>query len=68
MTIFPTQPIDTGRLISALVLATTALYLLCGRLRAPYNRLARNAALAIYGIALAGALIYAGLWLLGVGF
>jgi len=68
MTIIPTNPVDTGRLVGALVMATTALYLFCGRLPAPYNRLARNAAVAIYGVALLGALAYAGLWLLGVGF
>jgi hypothetical protein len=68
MTIIPTGSADTGRLFAALVTATTALYLLCWRLPAPYNRLARNAALAIYGVALLGALVYAGAWLLGVEF
>jgi hypothetical protein len=73
MTIIPIGPgdggqIDPGRMLGALVLAATALFLLCGRLPAPYSRLARIAAVAVYGAAFLGALVYAGLWLLRVGF
>ena len=48
--------------------AATVLFLMCGRLPAPYNRLTRNAAVAVYGVTFFGVLVYVGLWLLGVGF
>jgi hypothetical protein len=73
MTIIPLAPtnggpIDAGRMVGALTLAATALFLMCGQLPAPYNRWARNAAVAVYGVTLAGVLIYVGLWWLGVEF
>jgi hypothetical protein len=43
-----------GQVFVALATAATALFLLCGRLPAPYNRWARNAAVAVYGITLWG--------------
>jgi hypothetical protein len=58
-------PIDMGRLIGALAAAATALFLMCGRMPAPYGRWARNTAVAVYGAALVGVLIYLGLWLFG---
>jgi hypothetical protein len=68
VSIIPGGPSDTGRLVTALVAATTVLFLMCGRLPAPYNRLTRNAAVAVYGVTFLGVLVYVGLWLLGVGF
>ena len=59
---------DMARLLGALVAATTALFLMCGRLPAPYGRLARNAAVALYGLTFLGVLIYLGLWSFGVEF
>jgi hypothetical protein len=59
---------DTWRLIAALVTAATALFVLCGQLPAPYDRLARNAAIAVYGVTLLGVLVYIGLWSFGVEF
>ena len=68
MTIIPMGSGDTGRMLTALAAATTALFLLCGRLPAPYARWTRNAAVAVYGVTLAGVLVYLGLWAIGVKF
>jgi hypothetical protein len=68
MSIIPAGPVDMGQVFVALATAATALFLLCGRLPAPYNRWARNAAMAVYGITLLGVLVSIGLWLLRVEF
>ena len=59
---------DNGRALSALVLLATALFLLSGRMPGRAARMARYAAVAVYGLLVAGALVAVGLWLLGVGF
>jgi hypothetical protein len=62
------RPIDMGPLVGAATAATAALYLMSGRLPAPYNRMARRGAVAVYGVALLGVLVYIGLWILRVEF
>jgi len=68
MTIIPMRPGGMGQAVATLTAAATALFLLCGRLPAPYNRWTRNAALAIYGLTVVGVLVYLGLWSFGVEF
>jgi hypothetical protein len=63
-----TVPMDAGRAFSALMLLTTALFLLSGRMPGRAARLGRRAAVAFYGVLLAGALVAVGLWLFGVSF
>jgi len=60
--------LDPQRIIATLMTAATALFLMCGRLPAPYSRWTRNAAIAVYGVTFLGVLVYAGLWLLRVEF
>jgi hypothetical protein len=57
-------PVDPGRMLAALIAAATVLFLMCRQLRAPYNQLARNAAVAVYGVTLLGVVVYVALWLL----
>ena len=68
MTIIPLPtnggPVDPGRMLAGLIAAATVLFLMCGRLRPPYNRWTRNAAVAIYGVTLLGVVVYVALWLL----
>jgi hypothetical protein len=67
MTIIPlltnAGPIDP-RMLAGLIAAATVLFLMCGRLRAPYNRWMRNAAVVVYGVTLLGVVVYVALWLL----
>ena len=58
--------LDLNRMISALVLVATALFLMTMAPRFRWRRQARVAALAIYGAALVGILIYIALWLAGI--
>jgi hypothetical protein len=57
--------LDAGRLIAALVLSVTALFLVAGRLRGRYGRMMRWIAVAGYAVALALALAQIGRWLIG---
>ena len=59
--------LDLNRMISALVLVATALFLMTMAPRFRWRRQARVAALAIYGATLAGILVYIALWLSGLG-
>jgi hypothetical protein len=68
MTIIPMGSGNVGPLIGALIATAAALFVLCQRLPAPYGWYARKAAIAVYGVTLAGVLIYIGLWLLRVEF
>jgi hypothetical protein len=63
-----TMPVDTGRLISALVLLATALFLLSGQVRLRFRRQMRIAAVAIFAVTFAGVAVYVVLWLLGASF
>ena len=63
-----TADFDMEKTISALVLATTALFLLSGQLPGRFAALARRAAVVLFAVVFAGALIYGGLWLAGVRF
>lgn len=58
--------LDLNRMISALVLVATALFLMAMAPRFRWRRQARAAALAIYGATLVGILIYIALWLSGI--
>lgn len=57
---------DRNQLISALIVAATALFLLASAPGVRSRRLFRNAALALYGAAFLGAIVYVGLWLAGI--
>jgi hypothetical protein len=57
---------DMQRLIAAVALAATALFLVSQRLSGRRRRAAMVAAIAVYGALLAGVVVYAGLWLAGV--
>lgn len=57
---------DRNQLMSALIVAATALFLLAGGPRVRWHRQLRIAALALYGAAFIGALAYVGLWLAGI--
>jgi hypothetical protein len=59
--------LDLNRMISALVLVATALFLMTMAPRFRWRRQARVAALAIYGATLVGILVYIALWLSGLG-
>jgi hypothetical protein len=59
--------LDLNRMISALVLVATALFLMTMAPRFRWRRQARLAALAIYGATLVGILVYIALWLSGLG-
>jgi hypothetical protein len=60
--------VDRQRLIGALVTAATVLFLIAVAPGFPYRRAARVAALTLYGIVLAGVIVWVVMWLLGVGF
>ena len=49
MTRIPIESGDIGQILAVLVTTATVLFLMCGRLRAPYNRWTRNAAVAVIG-------------------
>jgi hypothetical protein len=57
---------DRQQLISALLLAATALFLIAVAPGFRYRRVTRIAALAVYAIALGVALVFVGLWLAGI--
>jgi hypothetical protein len=56
------QIMDRQQLISALMLAATALYLIAAAPGFRYRRATRIAALALYGVAVAVALVFVGIW------
>ena len=56
---------DMQRLVAAVLLAATALFLMSQRLRGQYRRAAIVALVAVYGALAAGVLVYVGLWLAG---
>ncbi len=60
--------VDRQRLIGALFTTATALFLMAVAPRFPYRRTARVAALTLYGILLAGVIVWVVMWSLGVGF
>lgn len=55
---------DRNRMLSALVLAATALFLMAVAPGFRWRRQARVAALAVYGAAVLGVVVYIVLWLL----
>lgn len=57
---------DLQRLIAAVLLAATALFLMSQRLGGRHRRAAMVGAIAIYGALAAGIVIYVGLWFAGV--
>jgi hypothetical protein len=57
---------DMQRLIAAVLLAATALFLLSQRLGGRYRRAAMVGAVTVYGALAAAVVVYAGLWLAGV--
>jgi hypothetical protein len=59
---------DRERLIGALITLATVLFLIAVAPRFRYRRAARIAAVAIYGVVLAGVLVWVVLWLAGRGF
>ena len=61
-------PFDARRAVSALILLATALFLLSGQMPGRAARVARQAAVAVYGMLVVGVLVAIGLWLAGVGF
>jgi hypothetical protein len=58
--------VDRSQMISALVLAATALFLFSVAPGMRFRRQARIAAIAIYGAALLGVVVYVVLWLGGI--
>ena len=61
----PTQ-FNLQQLFAALVLAATALFLISQRLGGRARRAAMFGAIAIYALLVGAALVYVGLWLLGL--
>jgi hypothetical protein len=57
---------DLQRMIAAVLLAATALFLMSQWLGGRHRRTAMVAAIAVYGVLVAGVLVYVGLWLAGV--
>jgi hypothetical protein len=58
--------IDREQAVIALVTLATVLFLLAGAPGFRYRRVARLAALAVYGVVMAGVLVYVALWLFGM--
>jgi hypothetical protein len=58
--------VDRDQMISALVLAATALFLFSVAPGMRFRRQARVATLAVYGATLLGVIIYVVLWLFGI--
>ena len=59
---------DRQRLVGALVLAATALFLVAVAPGFRYRRAARRVAVAVYAIVSAGVAVWAVLWLVGMEF
>jgi hypothetical protein len=59
--------VDREQLAGALITAATALFLMSVAPGFRYRRVTRIAALATYGVVLAGVVVWVVLWLLGVG-
>jgi uncharacterized membrane protein len=57
---------DRQRLVSALMLAATALFLLAVAPGFRYRRAARVAAITVYAVAFTGVVVWAVLWWLGI--
>jgi hypothetical protein len=57
---------DTQRLIAALLLAATALFLITQRLGGRQRRAVMAASIAVYGALVVGVVVYVGLWFAGV--
>ena len=62
------QPISAHTLIAMPIALATVLFLLTGARGFRYRREARMAALAIYGVVIAGVAVWVALWALGVRF
>ena len=59
--------LDRQRLVGALLLAATALYLIAVGPRFRYRRVTRALALIVYAAALGVVTVWIALWLMGVG-
>lgn len=57
---------DAQRVIAAVLLAATALFLMSQWPGGRHRRAAMIAAIAIYGVLVAGVVVYVGLWAVGV--
>jgi hypothetical protein len=60
--------VDREQAVGALIAAATALFLMSVAPGFRYRRVARIGAVAVYGVVVAGVIVWVVLWLLGVGF